>query len=769
MNPLRHSVRRIYLLAVFFSFAALAFAADPPGRVARLQYMTGSVSIQPNGNDEWVEASLNRPLTNSDNVWTDKDSRAELNVGTGVMRMDAMSSLTVTNVSDNTVQVSLHQGTLNVHVRHLWDGEIYEVDTPNMAFTIQKDGEYRFDVDPNGDASVVTVWKGDGDATGTGPAVRVRKGEQARFSNGTSLTHTLGRAPGMDGFDDWCRVRDQRLDNSVSARYVPRDTIGYEDLDDYGTWREIPPYGPMWVPAVAPGWAPYHYGHWVWISPWGWTWVDDAPWGFAPFHYGRWVYYNSYWGWVPGPVYARPFYAPALVAWFGGPGWGVGFGFGFGGGVGWCPLGWHEPFYPWYGVGRGYFRNVNIYNTRIVNITNVTNNYFIRDHGRPVVPGGHYANMRAPGGLIAANRADVMNSRSIGSSAINVPRNQINNIRAVNRVPVEPNHMSSLGAHGDRPMSAPPSRAINRPVVSHMTPPGGNARSGGPQIASIQRSGGAMQGRVTEGPSNSPRAVNGHYVPRPPQAGGGQGRSMGSGGDTARGPQSGGGPMGRSAGPGNSVPRPPQGGVRSDRGMGNSPRMSGSESGGMNRGSVPHPSGSVSRPSPNEGGMNRSNSGPREVQRGPDGNGSRMPRASVPHPTGPVRPASQDRMASNEYGRGSSGGGYGRGGYSDGMGSSPRYGSRPEWNGPSRGGSSGQTESRGGYGGYSAGRSGGYSGGGSSAGRSGGYSGGGYSRGGGGYSGGGHSGGGSSGGGGGRGGSGGGGGHSGSSSHGNRR
>src|SRR5580658_5433261 len=60
---------------------------DAPGRVARLQYMSGSVSIQPQGTGDWVSGSVNRPLTNSDNVWTDKDSRAELNVGTGILRM----------------------------------------------------------------------------------------------------------------------------------------------------------------------------------------------------------------------------------------------------------------------------------------------------------------------------------------------------------------------------------------------------------------------------------------------------------------------------------------------------------------------------------------------------------------------------------------------------------------------------------------------------------------------------------------------------------
>src|SRR6202521_6131935 len=127
----------------------------PPGRVARLQFMSGSVSIQPHGSDEWVQGSVNRPLTNADNIWADKDSRAELNLGTGLLRISNESSLTLTNVIDNSAQVQLHQGALSVHVRHLFKGEVYEIDTPNLAFTIDKPGDYRFDVDPNADYTKV--------------------------------------------------------------------------------------------------------------------------------------------------------------------------------------------------------------------------------------------------------------------------------------------------------------------------------------------------------------------------------------------------------------------------------------------------------------------------------------------------------------------------------------------------------------------------------------------------------------------------------------
>jgi uncharacterized protein DUF6600/FecR-like protein len=673
-------------IAVFcFLFSMLTAGvalADPPGRVARLQYMSGSVSVQPHGTDEWVQGTLNRPLTDSDNIWADKDSRAELNVGTGVLRMDADSSLTLTNINDQTVQVQLHQGTLNLHVRHLYDGEVYEIDTPNMAFTVQKSGDYRFDVDPDNDMSVVTVWKGEGDATGEGPSVRVRSGEQARFRNGTSLAHSLERAPGLDGFDDWCRVRDQRLDRAESGRYVSRDVIGYEDLDDYGYWRTISPYGPVWVPTVAPGWAPYRFGHWVWISPWGWTWVDDAPWGFAPFHYGRWVYYSGFWGWAPGPIYARPIWAPALVAWFGGPGWGVSLGFGFGGGYGWCPLGWGEPFFPWYGVSRGYFRNVNIRNTRIVNITNVTNNFF---GGRGHLPPVHYANLRVPGGRTAVSRDVLINSRSVGRAAVRVPENNWNRSHGLSRVPLEPTRDSRLGIHAGQRASSPPARVMDRPTVSRLRPPmnqgrgaandrnlAGRGQGPGARMANprtLAENSGARRG--PDGRSDranqidrSPRGGR-QAVPRPPSAGG-EGRRFAGPASEQRG-RPGAGPNAR------FVPRPPdRGTIASNRGNAGGPSE---VRRGMGDGVRSAPR---SIPRPSEGGMRpgRPDSVRPDTMRNGGGRPSnpgreaRPMQRSVPRPVGPVRPARDQAMVDRGSRSSGSGPSYSRGGSWD----SPRYG-----------------------------------------------------------------------------------------------
>jgi hypothetical protein len=705
--------------------ATAAWAADPPGRVARLQYMSGSVSVQPRGTEDWVQGSANRPLTNADNIWADKDSRAELNLGTGLMRMNSETSLTLSNVSDEAAQVQLHQGTLNLHIRHLYGGEIYEIDTPNLAFTVTKSGDYRFDVDPSGDSTLVTVWKGEGEATGKGPAVKVKSGKQARFTGGTSLAHQIQDAPRPDGFDEWCQVRDERADRSLSARYVAPGVVGYEDLDTYGTWREVPEYGMVWVPAaVAPDWAPYRYGHWVWIDPWGWTWVDDAPWGFAPFHYGRWVYVGGYWGWAPGPYWVRPWYAPAMVAWFGGPGWGFGFewgwgwGWGPGWGWGWAPLGWGEPFFPWWGrCSRGYFRNVNISNTHITNITNITNNYYNHTgtngfYGRNgIAPLPRYATTH--NGLTAASNNTLQHSLPVNQNMAKIPESALHNLTSARGPEVSPTHESMLGAKAGLPAARPTNAAASRPTVSRMTPPASPARASSPETSAARTAESqAARSPETSSARSTPTPAAGHApeaasagahptmgtsaparreVPRPPQ-------NLGEG-------SSGIGNSTHTATPGNYVPRPPS--AWGSRSLGNSePSRSEPTLMAMNH-TVPRPpEGSLSRPTVSAGnspGTTRSYSSPSSGRGG----------YSVPRPTGPVRPAPRGYAAGgyghsygglgNEsgayhhgYGQGRS---YGSSGGSYGHYSSPSHSSGGS-HGSSGGGSHGSSGSHGGGGGH---------------------------------------------------------------------
>jgi len=64
-------------------------AQDPPSRAARLSYSSGSVSLQPGGEGDWVEAVRNRPLTTGDNLWAHKPSRAAVQLGSPPLRIDS--------------------------------------------------------------------------------------------------------------------------------------------------------------------------------------------------------------------------------------------------------------------------------------------------------------------------------------------------------------------------------------------------------------------------------------------------------------------------------------------------------------------------------------------------------------------------------------------------------------------------------------------------------------------------------------------------------
>jgi len=441
-------------------------AEDPSGRVAQLDYANGSVSLQPGGQGDWVQAVTNRPLTTGDNLWADKDSRAELHLGSTAIRMDAETSLTFLDLDDHNTQIKLSLGSVIVRVRHLDDGDLFEVDTPNLAFNIQRTGEYRFDVNSDGSETDTTVWQGSGQATGAGASYLVVAGQRARFRGTDQLDHEIEQLPAGDDFDNWSSDRDQNEDRSEASNYVSQEMTGYEDLDGNGAWSNIAGYGPCWSPVgVAVDWAPYRYGHWAWIAPWGWTWVDDEPWGFAPFHYGRWAFVESRWYWVPGRAFVRPIYAPALVAFVGGPG--LHFSLAGGGpGVAWFPLAPGEVYMPWYRTSRSYVNNVNITNAR-VNITQVGNVYNVYN-SRTTITRITYINQRAAA-VTAVPRDAFVNARPVGKSFVRVDERQIAEAHVSYRPEEQPVRASVLGA-GSPASVRPPAAAVNRQVIATRMP-----------------------------------------------------------------------------------------------------------------------------------------------------------------------------------------------------------------------------------------------------------------------------------------------------------
>jgi hypothetical protein len=440
---------------------------DPPSRVARLGYMEGSVSFQPAGESDWVQAAPNRPMTTGDKLWADQDSRVELQLGSAVIRLNANTGFSFLNLDDNTVQIQLTSGTINVRVRRLDRNDVFEIDTPNLAFSIYQPGSYRVEASEDGTYSVVSLREGEGEATGNGQTYTLHAGQRGTFSGTDSLNAEVTDIGRPDPFDNWAYSRDHRHDDSRSARYVSPDVVGYDDLDDYGDWRDDSSYGHVWFPnRVAVGWAPYHEGHWDWIPPWGYTWVDDSPWGYAPFHYGRWVFIGSRWGWVAGPVAVRAVYAPALVVFIGG-------GVGFGGNVGWFPLGPREVYVPSYRVSREYVNRVNISNTTVnnVQITNVYNTTIVNRTTN--ITNVTYVNRNVQGAVTAVPQRAFAGAQPVGRAAVRVNARDIAAAPVSTRVAVVPTRESVLGARAATAnrVAAPPAAVQNRQVIAKTPPP----------------------------------------------------------------------------------------------------------------------------------------------------------------------------------------------------------------------------------------------------------------------------------------------------------
>ena len=440
---------------------------DPPARVARLGYMQGSVSFEPAGENEWVQAAGNRPMTTGDKLWADRDSRAEVQLGSSRIELSANTGFSLLNLDDRTAQMEITAGAINLRVWSLNRDSVYEIDTPNQAFTVTEPGRYRIETSENGDYTSVTVWEGAGESTGNGQSYTLHAGQRTTFRGTNSLNAEVEQIGQPDDFDRWSESRWRRYDDSPSRRYCSHQMVGYDDLDEYGQWQPSSDYGNVWYPRVDTGWAPYHEGHWAWIDPWGWTWVDEEPWGYAPFHYGRWAFIGSRWGWIPGPVEAYPVYAPALVVFVGGG------GMAFGNNVAWFPLGPREVYVPSYNVSQGYVNRVNISNTTVnqTTITNVYNTTIVNKN--TTITNVNYVNRNVQGAVTAMPQRAFATAQPVSRNAVRVNSNEIARTPMSTRAAVSPSAQAVLGAHANTAgrVAAPPQAIAQRTVVAKNTPP----------------------------------------------------------------------------------------------------------------------------------------------------------------------------------------------------------------------------------------------------------------------------------------------------------
>ena len=439
----------------------------------RLSLADGQVSFWRPGADDWTSAQVNTPLAPGDEISTASPGNVEIQIGPNAfVRGWTRTQIGLENLEPGFIQLKVTGGSVVFDLRRLGPGSTVEVDTPNAAFTIAQPGYYRVDVDADR-TSFITRRAGRATVIPAGGAPLVITPSEEVVIDGLSIARiTSFVAPPLDPWDQWNYARTDRLLEVLSARYVGPDIYGASDLDRYGTWRVVPDYGAVWVPAgLRPGWTPYSTGSWIRDPAYGWTWVDTAPWGWAPYHYGRWVFVDGFWAWAPGPVMARPLYAPALVAFFGGQEVG-------GPVVGWVALGWGEPVVPWWGRA-GFIREPSWRGwggPRVVNNVVVTNTTVVHVQGINV-----YRNATVKNAVVVVNQERFGRGPITSAREVKVDERALRPIHDAPQIASRPASFVPGKGRGVRP----PEESLRRPVVATRAPhpvaepvPGGERPAG---------------------------------------------------------------------------------------------------------------------------------------------------------------------------------------------------------------------------------------------------------------------------------------------------
>jgi len=304
---------------------ALPCQAEPV-RPARVSDLAGTLSAA--GDDEEVSSlDRNSVIREGDTLWTDRDSRAELELEHGGWIRLAEST---------KVEIRSLNGSPELR---LWSGSLYFdlsarqrellLDTPEGDVRIDTDSVVRVDLGKDRDARI-TVWSGQARVSPeTGDAIRLRASERLYLERGrpTGDPARFDRDD-RDAFDRYQRDRVDYYIDRPMPRELEQDLPGARDLNRYGTWVQVEQVR-YWRPTCAPDWRPYSLGYWSVVPGWGYTWVDYHPWGYVTSHYGRWLYRPAH-GWLWRPAYV---WGPSWVYWS-----------TSGDYYGWCPLDpWDRP------------------------------------------------------------------------------------------------------------------------------------------------------------------------------------------------------------------------------------------------------------------------------------------------------------------------------------------------------------------------------------------------------------------------------------------
>jgi hypothetical protein len=195
------------------------------------------------------------------------NSEAEIYVGATAIMVAPETSVAFDQLSDSSIKLNLRLGSVIVQMAAIDDTRHWEIGTPNLKFKLSESGDYRLDVNAEGNETDVTARKGHGQVIVDATPYTVAAGQQIRFKTNDHLEIEVGPIPDPDSFDVWASSRNQPERHEEVVADIPTDSSVteaatrrvWESNGDPGHWVYTADFGPVWVPT--------HWSELIVLSP----------------------------------------------------------------------------------------------------------------------------------------------------------------------------------------------------------------------------------------------------------------------------------------------------------------------------------------------------------------------------------------------------------------------------------------------------------------------------------------------------------------------
>ena len=235
------------VIACFCFLVVASFSLFAGNAPARVSYVEGTAAVAQEGDEDWLQLTVNTPVRPADRYILQGDALMELELeANNFMRLGPDSDATVEEYGPSGIKLVLVSGDLIVRLRNPVP---VSVSAETARITFEERGLYR--ISRKGKWMKLVVRRGRATVSSASQTRQLESGDVLQIQGPDDRFAAVSLIDIRDDFDFWSDRRDAGTVGAQSTRFMGSDYTGSYDLDRYGTWDYEQDYGWVWWPTVS--------------------------------------------------------------------------------------------------------------------------------------------------------------------------------------------------------------------------------------------------------------------------------------------------------------------------------------------------------------------------------------------------------------------------------------------------------------------------------------------------------------------------------------